>query len=222
MICCTFISFSLPGFNAKHPRAHNLVYVQGYEEGKAAWISETSTRQDEMFVKSAGFETSIKLQGLMNILWGKTVAKQAKSAKFLPPVYTIVDNTVSDGVRTLTLNIRSSNAGYALNIGFDANSIPHSVEINGQIAADYRVNAYRRPVAIRGAGLNTYNVVIKSPANQMISMAIIDSLSLKLDQLEGMGKLRADISAPLHSGDRAHIYTPISIGCEEYCKAKNK
>ncbi|PHR57961.1 MAG: hypothetical protein COA43_11330 [Robiginitomaculum sp.] len=222
MICCTFISFSLPGFNTKHPRAHNLVYVQGYETGKAAWISETSTRQDEVFLKAAGFETSIKPYGLMNILWGKAVAKKASPAKFLPPVYTIIDNIVSGDIRTLTLNIRSSNAGYALNIGFDAESIPYSVEINGQMAADYRVSAYRRPVAIRGAALNTYNVVIKGPADQVLNMAIIDSLSLKLEQLEGMEKLRADISAPLHSGDRAHIYTPISIGCEEYCKASNK
>lgn len=221
MVVFTAVSAFLPGFNLKHPRMQNLVYVQGYEDGKAIWISETSGKQDKQFLKDSEFTNTPVPHHLYDILWGKTVAKETATGKFNPPRLTLHGDTVKDNIRTITMDVQSSHGGYAMNIGFKKNATPYTVRVNNQLAADYRANPYKRPIAIRGGKKNTYTITIKTPADRPLDLALVDSFSLKPHQLEGMDAHRPDISAPLHSGDRAHIFKPLTIGCGDHCKAEN-
>jgi len=106
-----------------------------------------------------------------------------------------------------------------MNMGFDKKSPPSSVIINGQMAADYTDTKYRRPVAIRAPGKDVFRVTITVDATKPFKMALVDTFSLSPDQTEGMAALRPDISAPLHSGDRAHIFTYVEIDCTDHCNA---
>ena len=205
------ISTLLPGFNADHPRANNLVYVQGAQAGKAMWVSETSGRQDEDFLEAAGFKDTFKPEGLYRILWGRAVAKSTPNKNYEGVIYTPISDTVTGNVRVITMDIQSSNHGYAMNIGLDRDNAPTSVSINGQMAADYKSKKYRRPVAIRGPGNDVFRIVIKTQAGKPFNMALVDTFSLSPDQTDGMAALRPDISAPLHSGDRAHIFRLIKF-----------
>ena len=205
------ISTLLPGFNADHPRANNLVYVQGAQASKAMWVSETSGRQDEDFLEAAGFKDTFKPEGLYRILWGRAVAKSTPNKNYEGVIYTPISDTVTGNVRVITMDIQSSNHGYAMNIGLERDNAPTSVSINGQMAADYKNKKYRRPVAIRGPGNDVFRIVIKTQAGKPFNMALIDSFSLSPNQTDGMAALRPDISAPLHSGDRAHIFRLIKF-----------
>ena len=210
-IAFAVISTLLPGFNADHPRANNLVYVQGVQAGKTMWASETSGRQDEDFLDAAGFKDTFKPEGLYRILWGGAVAKTTPNKNYKQVIYTLVSDTVTGDVREITMDIQSANMGYAMNIGFDRDNGPTSVSINGQMAADYAKDKYRRPVAIRGPGNDVFRIVIKTAAGKPFDMALIDTFSLPPNQTDGMAALRPDISAPLHSGDRAHIFRLIKF-----------
>ncbi len=214
------LSFMLPGFNLKHPRMQNIVYFQGYEAGKAIWVSETSGKQDLDFTQAAGFTSSVDLPPLFGALWGKATAKQASPAKFPAPIYTLIDDTVANNIRTITMDIQSANKGYALGLGFQWQATPNTVSVNGQMAADYTQDEYNRPLALRGANDNIYRIEITTPAGRTLNMALIDSFKLQPSQLEGMAALRPAHSAPLHSGDRAHVFTPLTIDCEPHCTSE--
>ena len=206
------ISFLLPGFNITHPRMQNIVYIQGHEEGKAIWVSETSGKQDAVFTKAAGLTDSVNTRDVFNVLWGSPKGKPANIDLYEPPKYTLIDNSISNGIRTLTIDIVSLHGGYSLSTAF-RNAAPKTVIINGVLAANYeaeeRKKRYHLPLAIRGAGKNTYRVVITMNEDSPIEIVLIDSFNLLPEQLEGMDALRPEISAPLHSGDRAHIFNHI-------------
>ncbi|PHR93231.1 MAG: hypothetical protein COA69_04585 [Robiginitomaculum sp.] len=220
MVVFTATSAFLPGLTPSHPRMQNLVYVQDHELGKAIWISESSGKQDKVFLEAAGFEDSFKPQNLLNILWANPTAKEAMPSKYSPPLFTLLEDSVSGDVRTISMDIQSSHGGYAIGLGFEKDAPPLTVSVNGQLASDYTQKPYRRPLAIRGGGFNMYHIVITTAADRPLNMAIIDTFSLTPEQLEGMGDLRPEISAPLHSGDRAHIFLPIVIECTGHCNTE--
>lgn len=205
------VSFMLPGFNLTHPRMQNILYVQGHEAGKPIWVSETSSTQDEEFLKAAGFTDKVNRADVFNILWGRAKSKPAVTPKFAVPTYELISDEVSGELRNITIDIQSANGGYALGLGFKKNAAPQTVRVNGEMAANYTQKAYRRPLAIRGGNKNTYRIIITTKADTPLHMAIIDSFSLKSTQLDGMAELRPAISAPLHSGDRAHIFTLVDF-----------
>ena len=219
-VAASVVSVFIPGFNAKHPIAHNLVYMDGFVPDEAIWASETSGNPGKPFLNAAGFDTKTPAVNHYKVLWGGAFAKPAPTNKFPTPEYAYQGGSVKDGVWTIELDVKSSNNGYGLLLGFGKDNPPEIVHINGRLAADYSITKRKlmgKPMTIRGAGLETYRVTITTSPGQDFTMVLVDAISLTPDELDGMAQMRSDIAAPLHSGDRALIATPIVISCSDHC-----
>jgi hypothetical protein len=139
----------------------------------------------------------------------------AKPAPFqnLPSVHhTIIDNNVTDGVRTVIMDVTSAHEGYELGIAFErGGSAPDTVSINGYPTADYTKKKYWNQLTIRGPKSDTFRVVMVGNAEKFAALTLIDTYSLLAGDTEGMAALRPKNSAPIHAGDRAHILKKVSL-----------
>ncbi|MCF6275309.1 MAG: M20/M25/M40 family metallo-hydrolase [Robiginitomaculum sp.] len=206
------ISIFLPGFNETHPRGQNLVYIQNNENGSAQWVSETAGGQDLEFLKATGFENAEKIKPFYKLTGGHSVSKPTNSLNIPAAEYKVLSNTIgSDGLRTVVLEVTSSNQGYELTLAFLENSVPDTITVNGKLAADYRNKPYWRPFNLRGPGATIYKIELTGAADTFKEMAIADTFSLTHDQLQGMAELRPNDSDQLHGGDRAHIVAQIDF-----------
>ncbi len=205
-------SIFIPGFNATHPRGQNLVYIQNNDTGKAEWVSETAGGQDPDFLKAAGFNNSKKVKPLYRLAAGHSVSKQTANLNIPGVDFTLLSNVVgADGLRTVVLETSSTNQGYELSVAFTMSGVPDTVIVNGQLAADFRQKAYRRPMNLRAPGATTYRIEFTGPAKRFTKIVLADTFSLSHDQLQGMAQLRPKNSDQLHSGDRAHIVSHIDL-----------
>jgi len=212
VLATAIISIFLPGFNETHPRGQNLVYIQNNDTGKTVWISETAGGQDPEFLKTAGFENSQRVKPIYRLAGGHSVSKPTANLNISPVDYTVLSNNIgADGLRTVILEATSSNQGYELTLAFLDSSVPDTITVNGQLAADYREKPYWRPFNLRGPGATTYRIELVGPADRFTEVALADTFSLSHDQLQGMAEHRPKDSDQLHSGDRAHIVTRISF-----------
>jgi len=212
VLATAITSIFLPGFNESHPRGQNLVYIQNNDTGEAVWISETAGGQDTEFLKTTGFENTEKVKPLLRLASGHSVSKPTANLNMSAVDYTLLSNTINaDGLRTAVLEATSSNQGYELTLAFPDASVPDTIKVNGQLAADYRKKAYWRPFNLRGPGVTPYRIELTGSADKFTEMALADTISLTHDQLQGMAELRPKDSDQLHSGDRAHIVTHINL-----------
>ncbi len=207
----TGISATSPGFDSTHPRGQNLVYIQDSTAQTAQWISVGIGGQDENFLTQAGFNPDDKVRVPFGLTFGGAVSKPAPYRDKPGILHTIISNQISGGVRSVEMDIRSSHQGYVMLMAFDQGGAPDKILINGQETADFTQSRYRRPVAIRGPKADVFRISLSGPADTFIAINLVDTYSLKADELEGMAALRPENSAPIHAGDRAHIMTKVSF-----------
>jgi len=212
VLATAIISIFLPGFNEAHPRGQNLVYIQNNNNSEAVWVSETAGGQDPEFLQAAGFENSQKMAPLYRLAGGHSVSKPTPNLNMSAVDYKVLSNDINTaGLRTVIIEATSSNQGYELTLAFADKSVPDTIKVNGQLAADYRKKKYWRPFNLRGPGDTTYTIELIGPADTFREMVLADTFSLTHEQLQGMAELRPNDSDQLHSGDRAHIVTRIDF-----------
>jgi hypothetical protein len=211
IVLFTAISAFLPGFNERHPRGQNIIYLQDTDAQTAKWVSNGIGGQDQAFLDAAGFDIANTIKIPHGLTFGHKVAKPTPF-KNLPPVqHTLVQNSVTDGVRTVIMDVTSSHQGYELGIAFERGFAPDTVSVNGQPTADYTQKKYWNQLTIRGPKADTFRVEFVGNAEKFASLTLIDTYSLLPEDTEGMAALRPKNSAPIHAGDRAHILKKVSL-----------
>jgi hypothetical protein len=207
----TAISAFLPGFNERHPRGQNIIYIQDSDTQTAHWVSAGIVGQDQEFLDAAGFNKDDNFKIPYGMAYGNKVAKPAPFQNISGVNHTIIANTVTNGVRNVVMEVTSTHGGFEIGIAFDRSAAPDTIKINGQLAADYTQKPYRDQFTIRGPKTDTFRVELSGKADIFTSVALIDTYSLLPKDTAGMDALRPTNSAPLHGGDRAHIMKTVSL-----------
>lgn len=126
------IGIFVTGYDSAHPKSDHLFYALNATSGKAVWAS-SDEKPDEWTGQFLTGEA--RRQELSEFIPWRRDSFLHNSAPVMPlasPDATLLDDSTSDGLRTLKLRVKSLRQAPLMTIVMDADTAVHTATINGQ------------------------------------------------------------------------------------------
>lgn len=192
----------VPSHTFDRPRGVNLVHVQ--EEGvPATWILESFGEPGRNVIDAMGFEP--RQQPFLRHGVVPREAYRAPAASIVAPAprFTIEQDVVDDGRRTLMAALQSQRAAPVMMLALPAGSPVESVRIEGQTVIG-AASVEPRVVGLHGLADSPARIEIIARAGEPLELIALDIIPLEAEG-EAAQRLatRPDTAAPLHNGDQS-------------------
>lgn len=163
----------LSGYNHKYPQHYDLFYVQDTVSGQAYWASSDSVPHPWVL----GFTGSDEKMPLPQIFpySGRTYFQaDTESLELEPPVVQVVEDSTSNGIRTLRLQLTSPRGGHCLTVYLEKGTMVMSTSLNGNHLTDRFQADWIWAVEVLGVAEEGIELEFQVLSGQAVNLLVVD------------------------------------------------
>lgn len=184
------------GYSSEQPRQNTFFYSMNADIRTAAWVAKTTPPDTSLSPWLDGATHADTWDEYFPAAWSDDIwVNMAPSLEQSPPEMIVIADTVSDGIRTLSLHLDSPRGAWAIMANVIADGAILEAEINGETSTQEspRDHVFFKMIGLASDGIN---ITVKLQPGVPVNVRIAD-VTPSLPEIDG---LPVQLSTPLRTG----------------------